>query len=314
MARLYTGFHTKPASLPFNFKSYYPKPESQYQTPSDYMSSCDSIHQYYLHQHHVIERCYDGFTAGPDPELVHQLRLGIKKLKAFEVLSAYLLPEGESRERNLNKDLKQLFKIAGELRDTQVQIKMLAEFEQNDGHNLTEFEVWLIKREKKRIRQFSEKRKAHGLHPLMHDRHRETSDILARADDDAILKSATTALQCLYTHAYKLSGVDISDKNLHKLRTITKKMRYIYSMVHHSYPSFEYDKISIASLREIEVAAGHWHDCLVGVELLGIFIDGLDENDQDLILKYRSLPELFKSRLDEAYNVACKLSVEGFCW
>ncbi len=277
------------------------------------MSSGDSIHQYYLHQHHVIERCYEGFVADPDPELVHQLRLGIKKLRAFDVLSAYLLPEGESRERNLNKDLKQLFKIAGELRDSQVQIKMLAEFEENDGYNLSEFEAWLIKREKKRIRQFGERRKVHGSLPLMHDRHRETSNILARADDDAILKSATRALQSLYTRAYKLSGVDISDTNLHNLRTITKKMRYIYSMVHHSYPSFEFDKISIPSLREIEVAAGHWHDCLIRVELLGMFFDRLDETDQDLILKYRSLPELFKSRLDEAYNVASKLCMEGFC-
>jgi len=276
------------------------------------MSVQRSIHQYYVHQCQLIEHCYKGYLYNPDPELVHQLRLGIKKLRALDILAGYLKPEGGFTQKCYEKNLKKLFKISGELRDIQVQIKMHAESGIIETLDFGEFGDWLLKREKKRILSFSDTKKNPENLCFEQPADQETGRILAEAGDNAVQEGARSALEGLFTSANKLLSGPISAADLHNLRKVTKQIRYIYSMVKHSFPGFEFEKISIEELREIEVAAGHWHDCLVRVELLAKFMARLHNQEPAIVQKYELLAGFFKTGHDEAYRQACRACEKGF--
>jgi len=114
-------------------------------------------------------------------------------------------------------------------------------------------------------------------------------------------------LSVLYSEAQSLSAGNLDDRNLHRIRTITKQMRYVLNIMHHSYPDFVFNEISVESLREIEVAAGHWHDNLVRIEMLGKFINKMKPVDDVEKFKYQKLFNECKAELDISFNMTSQM-------
>ena len=276
------------------------------------MSGNQSLHQYYQHQLQHIGHCLEGCLTSTDPELVHRLRLSIKKLRALDILVGFLAPDGIGNDVHLNKDTRALFKTAGELRDIQVQIQLLASFEEESETCFPDFEAWLLKREKKRILRLAEKQQHAENHNHAGLSKNDKSTILELAGDDAIQESARKALTWLYARALELLRGEITNACLHEIRTVTKQMRYIYSMVQHSFPGFSFEKCNIEALREIEVTAGHWHDCLVRVELYGKFVDQMKNSKQGKHSESLPILHVFTSKLEDAYKETCALCVRVF--
>ena len=76
-------------------------------------------------------------------------------------------------------------------------------------------------------------------------------------------------------------------------------------MVKQSFPDFQYEKISIIGLKEIETATGNWHDNLIRIELLMKWIrKNANKNDTNS-LHYQSLLGTFSNMLNQAYDHAC---------
>jgi hypothetical protein len=73
-----------------------------------------------------------------------------------------------------------------------------------------------------------------------------------------------------------------------------------------SYPDFIFSEISVESLREIEVAAGKWHDNLVRVELLGRYMEKIESGNDSDKFKYKKFFYACKSELDISYNETLK--------
>lgn len=266
------------------------------------MAVHESIHEYYLHQHRNIEHYLELCLSLPEAELVHELRLSIKRLRAFHKL-AEQLNSGEQNEQIFIKHrVRKLYKVAGQLRDTQVQIHLLTAFEEQTGIDYPEFGKWLLRREKKRISRFGRKPQHFAPHTTTQSTHEKIGNLLAQATYETILVGAGRALSGLYVNAQKLSSVSMNERNLHLIRTIIKQMRYIMNIMNHSYPDFIFNEISINSLKEIEVAAGHWHDNLVRIELLGKFMETIKAEDETEKFKYQKLYSACKSELDISYS------------
>jgi hypothetical protein len=60
-------------------------------------------------------------------------------------------------------------------------------------------------------------------------------------------------------------------------------------------------------LRNIEAAAGHWHDNLVRVELLSKFLDKMKFGDDSEKFKYQKLLNACKAELHIAFNDASQI-------
>ncbi len=269
------------------------------------MSAHETIFEYYLHQHSNIEKYLELCVSHADPEVVHQLRLSIKKLQAFNKLADQLWPAETHEHLQINNRTRQLYQIAGQLRDTQVQIDLLTTFEAQTGITYREYGQWLLKREKKKIKLFSKKKYKVIPHPTSLNIYQRTGENLARTCDESIIKCAVKVLAGLSLKAQKLSEGKIDDRNLHRIRIISKRTRYILNIIQHSYPDFTTGELLSASLREIEAATGHWHDSLVKVELLGKCMIKLQSADNKTMLKYKKLLYAFNSELHHAYVEAC---------
>jgi CHAD domain-containing protein len=262
------------------------------------MPAHESIHEYYLHQHRNIENYLELCLIHPEIELVHELRLSIKKLRAFHKLAEHLFLNNTDEHIHIKNRVRKLYIVAGKLRDTQVQIHMLTLFEEQTGVIHTEFKEWLQRMEKKQILRFNKKPHQVILHATAQSTHHKIGNQLALANDETILTGARNVLEELFLNAQNLSSGNMNDRNLHRLRTITKRMKYILSIIHHSYPDYTFEAVPVGSLREIEAIAGHWHDNLVRIEMLDKFISKVKFADESEKFKYQKLYYACRSELD----------------
>jgi CHAD domain-containing protein len=271
------------------------------------MAAHETIHEYYLHQHRNIEHYLELCAGHPEAELVHQLRLSIKKLRAFNILAEQFGHSDVVENIHIKHRIKHLFKLAGQLRDTQVQIRLLSLFEEQTDTLFPEFSKWLLSREKNRIERFGNKPQQVVPQSSAHITHQNIGEMLSQTNDEIIVKGANEVLTVLLLKAQKLAEGTISDPDLHRIRIITKQLKYILNIILHSYPDFSFDLVSVDSLRDIEAATGHWHDCLVKVKLLSKCMGKMQSADNSTLLKYQKFLGICYSELQIAYQDACKL-------
>jgi CHAD domain-containing protein len=271
------------------------------------MPTCHSLFDYYLHQHTNINRYLEQCIAFPEPELVHQLRLSVKKLRAFNKLTAHLFHSENVEHIHFKHRIKGLFKIAGQLRDIQVQVHLLTVYEEKEGIDCIEFSQWLVECEQKKIAAFIKKQQGRLNHAGAPPVNEKLGKALLLINEPSIVAGGEAALESMGSKIRKLAGGNISSGNLHQIRKIVKQIRYVISILKGSYPDFNYNKISIKSLYEIEVCTGNWHDCLVRVDLVEKFVDKKLISEKSVQVKYQNLLNSFSVELDAAYESACKM-------
>jgi len=270
------------------------------------MAAYDPLIKYCLQQHIDIERYMIQCIAHADPEAIHQLRLSIKKLRTFHILAkqfGYL----DQEPAYLTIKVKKLFKIAGAIRDTQVQKDLLKTYEEESGVLSPEFSGWLCKREAKHFLQLHlslPKEIKNNQNPFLSP---EVISIFIKVGDEAILKTSVAVIDHQYFKIRDLLASKLSDDDLHYVRKLAKQLRYLQTMVKHSFPDFQYEKISVVGLKEIETATGNWHDNLIRIELLKKFMRKISEKDGTLFFHYQNLSETFINMLNQAYAHACQV-------
>ena len=268
------------------------------------MAAHETLYEYYLHQQRSIVNYLELCLLHPEAELVHELRLSIKKLRAFHKLAEGLLLDQSDEHIHLKHRVRKLFKAAGQLRDTQVQILMLSRFGEQTDIQYPEFDTWLKTREMKQIQRFTKNPKQVVPQAEAQSNHQKIGKLLSLAEDEAILKSASEVLSDVYSTMRNLLAGHMSERNLHRIRIIAKQMRYIINIMFQIYPDFKFTYISVDSLREIEVAAGKWHDNLVRVELLEKFLKKKKRVANSDKLKYQKLFNSCSTELDDTFNKA----------
>jgi CHAD domain-containing protein len=271
------------------------------------MPAHESLLEYYQHQHRNIKNYLELCMIHAETELVHELRLSMKKLRAFYKLAEGFSLANKDQNIHIKKQVNRLFRISGQLRDTQVQIHLFVVLQQQTGIEYPEFSKWMLKREKKHVMRFGRK-------PLQllsvnssDSSLQKTGDWIANVGDETIFSEAGKVLTGLCTKARKLSAGTRNERDLHRIRTITKQVKYILNIMHHSYPDYIFNEISVNSLREIEASVGHWHDNLVRVELLEKFMGKSKFADDSLLIKYQKLLDTCKAELDIAYTEAYRI-------
>ena len=270
------------------------------------MASYGLLVEYYNRQ---IRNC-TGYTEQcrlrAEPEIVHQLRLSIKKLRAFHTLAQKLgLPESDSY-RQVIINVKKMFRLAGQIRDTQVQIFMLASCREETGKVYNLFQKWLEKLEKKKISQLC-RISAKAIENHIPGDSTENNNSLKNTLTDAdIINGTHKLLDEMYFDIQKLSTGSISVENLHEIRKATKQIRYILTLLNGIYADFRYNRITAEELKEIENTIGQWHDNLVRINYLDQFTSRIQKLDEAVRMKYKDLYACCCSSLNEAYQEACQ--------
>ena len=274
------------------------------------MAALESLSEYFLHQHRNLENYLLQCKAHAEPEVIHQLRLCIKKLRAYNKLATYPGPSQPEEYKKVAQELKKLFSLAGQIRDVQVQIQLLAEYEEQNNTPYPEFGKWLQSIEKKQISHFNSSSGNFFPFPDGKSSKQQNAEESSVESNETILLHSEIVLNELFAMAQKLATGYIIDADLHRIRRVTKQLRYILNVVHYSFPDYAYRRITIADLREIESVVGVWHDKLVGREFLESFMKKFHKMDKPARIRYQALVDVFTKEQNSSYEKACQVVKE----
>jgi CHAD domain-containing protein len=213
-----------------------------------------------------------------EPENVHQLRVSIKRLRAVLQFTNQVSCNDEIIAEKQLKSLRKLFKVAGSVRDVQVQQILIREYESDMDLRFGQYLTFLEKLEKKAIKNFysfnKDVRPAHKLNA----EHELIEKSLAILTHEEIKSGSEKLLSSRCKTVSQMLAEKPDDKKLHKTRTIIKQMRYILGIIQKSAPDILAKTVSLEQLSEAEVLLGKWHDMVVGIGFLKDFMKKADFN------------------------------------
>jgi len=236
----------------------------------------------------------DKITADCDIELLHHLRVEIKKIRVIFHLLEILEPE-KFDEKYWYADYRKIFKYAGLVRELQLSIKALEKYHVSQRRILP-FKKFLLREEKtthRKLFSFVEKKKIKLLQKPERKIRKICSNIKTR---DFILK----------TFAYILSETDkISNlinssaglENVHKIRQNLKSVVAVIGMIQPIIPS---DELASASrkIKVIDNLIGSYRDHCVLVNDLARFIKIREEKNPGHISSLESFSVSIKHEND----------------
>lgn len=239
-----------------------------------------AIINYFEEQMEIIETNSEAAKSGLDVDVLHDLRVGIKRLKAlYQVLDP--ISEGRFDSKTNFADVHFLFKEVGKLREIQV-LKALFAFFAKDAAAETyiEFNNLIAVREKlasdelnTALQQFDNKIIGKSLEAA-------NAFLVDISNEDA-----TKLTKKLLKKRFKQIGELLPNKQdealMHDLRTRVKQSCYIIEMLALMQPEKEFTKHP----KRLKLAAeflGQWHDHVVLVgELTDFLVEKTDAEDFD---------------------------------
>lgn len=239
-----------------------------------------AIKNYFEEQMEIIETNTEAAKSDLDVDILHDLRVGIKRLKAlYQVLDP--ISEGRFDSKTNFADVHFLFKEVGKLREIQV-LKALFTFFAEDAaaETFIEFNNLIIAREKlasdelnTALQQFDNKIIGKSLEAA-------NAFLVDISNEDA-----TKLTKKLLKKRFKQIGELLPNKQeealMHDLRTRVKQSCYIIEMLALMQPEKEFTKHP----KRLKLAAellGQWHDHVVLVgELTDFLVEKTDAEDFD---------------------------------
>lgn len=269
------------------------------------MAELENIREYYLKQYESINRYLSSCLNEINEDQIHRLRLAIKKLQAFNLLGESIgFLDHRKHIRNARK-IKKLFNLVGQIRDYQVQIIMLRSIQNETGSDFNEFDEWLTRHEQKKVEKFHSKQR----------RIYEKSDIFARPEniilfdvtiqDDQVKVCARKVIDSLILSTREQIKILPDTFALHRIRMITKRLRYVINIMQHVYPDFNHGIIPETELRAIENIAGEWHDKLLRDEMLERYLKKRTKEGAPAEEKYLRFLALCSRENEVAFTKTC---------
>jgi CHAD domain-containing protein len=205
-----------------------------------------------------------------DPDGVHDLRVGIKRLRAFFRLIEAITPAFPAR-KNLRKT-RRLFKAAGELRDVHVQQELTRNWAKEFGLPVTAYYNSLKHQELQARRRFRTFVESFDLSQEFRKNQTNIRRTLRKVSPDEAAANARARIEQL------IGGIIIfgrqtglQEASLHKIRIQAKESRYTVEFTRACFPKLGYDKTLIRQLRGLHQVLGQWHDDEVALEYVQRF-------------------------------------------
>jgi CHAD domain-containing protein len=204
-----------------------------------------------------------------DPDCVHDLRVEIKRIRAFFKLIEAINPEFVYKKNF--KAINQLFKAAGDLRDIQVQQALAREWETRLAVRLEAYSTVLQSNERAAKAELAEFFKNYAVKKIKH-RGKIIHRVLAKIPEEIALARVNEHLKSLVQRlaAIQAEAGEVPEK-LHALRTQAKQTRYTLDILLQCFPNILYPRTLSTRLKRLHHVLGLWHDNQIALELLDKF-------------------------------------------
>ena len=232
------------------------------------MPECYGI--YYRDQVQRIRRDYGRAVEMMEVEGVHDLRVDIKRFRAYGNLIEYVNPVFSAAV--YLKTVRRLFKSAGPLRDLQVQLELVRDRSRKSDLELSEYYNALKSRETQARKVFLRKagRFDFEVFDSMWTRVRRC---LMYISPEYIRYKAEARFKGLVDEVIAFRGrTDFQEDDYHAIRILAKEARYALEIIRQCYPARpEWEGLN-NRLRSLHQALGRWHDSDVGLQHVESFL------------------------------------------
>jgi len=237
----------------------------------------DYLGEYYKSQEQKIRENFLLAVSTFDVEGIHELRVEIKRLRAFFHLIGHINPVFRP-EQDLQK-IQSLFKSAGKIRDIHVQQNMAREKISSLNLELSEYLNFLKEKEMRARKQFSKAGKKFDF-GILKKTWTRMRNVLIYISGEYIQYKSEERFKSLIDELFTFkSHLDFSEKDYHAIRILSKETRYTLEILQKCFP----DKSSLQdvndSLRSMHQALGKWHDYDLGL----LFLNNFEKDFGDLI-------------------------------
>jgi CHAD domain-containing protein len=200
---------------------------------------------------------------------VHDLRVEIKRLRAFHKLIAASAPQPPSPD--LWKPLRKLFRAAARLRDYQVQWGLVLGASRTAG-NLSEYLNFLKEQEihcRTRFSRVSCFFSTEAFSQLYAGARAAMQPYRA----EKVIALTSTRLEAALDELVQLRREEPFDsETLHRIRILGKEARYVLELLRFQAPPDDwYDRLDQA-LKTMHQTLGRWHDAVVGQQYVAEFL------------------------------------------
>jgi CHAD domain-containing protein len=226
-----------------------------------------NILEYYQKHKAIIEEQLPLCADPNDVEAIHNLRLGVKRIRVVAML-AELLSENTLHSKILLKPINKFFKRSGKLRDVQVTSQLLLSF---SNSNLQPVINIFREREKKQRVKFETEL---GLFDTkcLDDFEHALNELLKNISVTKAYARGQMLLSELENDMHELFHSRTDEKRMHAIRTRIKNINYLNNIYNGQLLVQDHLGIDADRLRELGEMAGAWHDYLNLEMILNKFI------------------------------------------
>ncbi len=231
---------------------------------------------YYISRETEITKHFSIASESADEYSIHELRVEIKKIRAFLELIKGITPYFDLRKAY--QPIKKLFKAAAPIRDAQVLQTMTREYISEVGLdvNLSEYFNLLKQKEMAGKREFFKFCKKFNLSVLRKNWSAVESALASiakygdslKSDQDKISQYLKDYLKTLFDllDSFRNKSV-LEEKYFHDIRILCKKSRYTMEILSNLFPPESFELMN-KNLKLIHQPLGHWHDTDSAITLL----------------------------------------------
>lgn len=269
---------------------------------------------YYKNHSHKFKTNLRKLSENPDDEIVHDLRVAVKRIRTVYLLLQHLSPD-EFDAKSMGAKFRILFKLSGNLRDTQIQISILERYSNQTNQHYTHYLLFLKKQENKTLHKLDQYLKQVDFNEMIITNLNIEHYLIQKGTEKEILEMIDQLITDLMIQSAGLHKDNIEEDDLHLIRRYVKQCQYLLAIAK-SITETEHD-VYAKKLKIVSHAGellGNWHDIEVGIHQLELF--RLESNQADYYYeKYRDLNVKMNEELNkwlEQVHIYLKFVIEVF--
>jgi CHAD domain-containing protein len=224
---------------------------------------------YYGNLLRIIQENYNLAVRFADVEGVHDMRVGIKRLRAYFNLIEWINPVFQAKQ-NI-KPIRRLFKAAGKVRDIHVQQELMMRWTTELNLEMSEYTNFLKLKETEERKRFADFAKKKFDFKVFRSNWAMIQNVLSFISMEYIQYKSEERFNSQVEELIKFKEKEnFVEDDYHAIRILSKEARYTLEVLQTCFPPKGlWEKLNEA-LRKVHQALGRWHDNDVAL----LFLDG----------------------------------------
>lgn len=233
--------------------------------------SPESLWTYYGNLQRIVEENYNLAVRFADVEGVHDMRVGIKRLRAYFNLIEWINPVFQAKQ-NL-KPIRRLFKAAGKIRDIHVQQELMMRWATELNLEMSEYYNFLKQKETEERKRFADfARKKFDL-KVFQSNWTLIQNVLSFISTEYIQYKSEERFNAQIEELIKFKEKEnFVEDDYHAIRILSKETRYTLEVLQACFPPKNIWTQLNETLRKVHQALGRWHDDDVSLLVLDGFL------------------------------------------